>query len=583
MNLREYEQAKFALAELLRSAATLTQAEKHEEREEQFQDLFVRLAEDRFNLVLIGRFNRGKSSLMNALLGTDRLPTGIVPLTSVVTTVTYGSHEKVTLKYRQKHLDIEIAMEDLSRYITQQGNPGNTLGIAVASIELPAEILRRGFYLVDTPGLGSVIAENATTTEAFLPQADAVILVTSYESPLSDEEFRLFQAAISPGVQAFVVINKQDLVSKDERREVGDFVRDRLQGLFDGSTPQIISVSARDGLAAKLLHDPSLLAESGIQDLETKLASFLLERKRGDFLVRMCERVHSLLQSFLPLTGIADLLNQLDELAGKKFSYRGTRPIHRNSPLGGGEAPFNLRRLRSCEICAEVDDALWEFLRRYQYELVAAPRERVQFAKHFGFCPFHTWEYQSIASPYGTCVGFPPLLDRLAKRLRSVAISPPSNLEGDAAAALPAHDDCVLCAVRDKAEAQAIARLTDRLQRAPAETLGDLSAVCLPHFAMLSDAIESPTVLQSLGAHHAALLERLSEDMRSYALKRNAVRRYLATKEEETVAKRAILLLAGYRNVNFASEITELRLKKRETKPARRRMVVEAHGKQPQG
>jgi predicted GTPase len=61
------------------------------------RDLFARLAEDRFNLAVVGRFSRGKSSLMNAILGSERLRTGVVPLTSVITTVTYGSQERMTL------------------------------------------------------------------------------------------------------------------------------------------------------------------------------------------------------------------------------------------------------------------------------------------------------------------------------------------------------------------------------------------------------------------------------------------------------------------------------------------------------
>jgi len=113
--------------------------------------LFARLAEDRFNLLVVGRFNRGKTSLMNAILATDRLPTGIVPLTSVITSVGYGSKERVLLKYENRLLDCEIPIEALPQHITQQGNPGNVQRIKTAEIQLPAEILRRGFYFVDTP------------------------------------------------------------------------------------------------------------------------------------------------------------------------------------------------------------------------------------------------------------------------------------------------------------------------------------------------------------------------------------------------------------------------------------------------
>jgi type IV secretory pathway ATPase VirB11/archaellum biosynthesis ATPase len=84
MDLREYEQTKFQLAELLRSSGA-SSSELPRQVQDQVRELFGRLAEDRFNLVVVGRFSRGKTSLMNAVLGTDCLPTGIRPLTSVIT------------------------------------------------------------------------------------------------------------------------------------------------------------------------------------------------------------------------------------------------------------------------------------------------------------------------------------------------------------------------------------------------------------------------------------------------------------------------------------------------------------------
>jgi Dynamin family len=113
--------------------------------------MFARLAEDRFNLVVAGRFSRGKTSLMNAILGTDRLPTGIVPLISVITSVAYGSRERVQIEWQRGGIPCEIRLEELSDYITERGNPGNTRGIRQARIELPVEVLRRGFYFIDTP------------------------------------------------------------------------------------------------------------------------------------------------------------------------------------------------------------------------------------------------------------------------------------------------------------------------------------------------------------------------------------------------------------------------------------------------
>ena len=55
----------------------------------------TRVAEDRFNLVVLGEFKRGKSTLINALLGRDVLPTGVVPLTSVVTAIGAGDRDRL--------------------------------------------------------------------------------------------------------------------------------------------------------------------------------------------------------------------------------------------------------------------------------------------------------------------------------------------------------------------------------------------------------------------------------------------------------------------------------------------------------
>jgi len=236
MALREYEQSKFAIAEILRSASAFV-PEQAEELRGRLQNLFARLAEDRFNLVVVGRFSRGKTSLMNAILAIDRLPTGIVPLTAVITSIGYGSKERVLLKYENRILNTEIPIDALPRHITQQGNPGNVQRIKTAEIQLPAEILRRGFYFVDTPGLGSVIVENTLTTEAFLPEADAFILVTSYESPLTEEELRFFKVGAASGKRIFVVLNKKDTVSPEQREAAASFVRKHLDSLFGYTRP----------------------------------------------------------------------------------------------------------------------------------------------------------------------------------------------------------------------------------------------------------------------------------------------------------------------------------------------------------
>jgi len=547
MNLREYEQAKFKLSELVQSAAALIHDQKNQALEDRVRDLLARLAEDRFNLTMVGRFSRGKSSLLNAILGTDRLPTGIVPLTSVITAVSYGSTEKVTVKYRERRLDSEIALEELPRYITEQGNPGNSLGVVIANIEFPAEILRRGFHFVDTPGLGSAIVENALTTQRFLPEVDALLLVTSFESPLSEDELTCFDSVSRAGLPVFVVINKHDLVTATDRTEVLEFVRSHLKARNDQPPPEIFSVSARDGLLAKRFMDVDLLRSSGLPPLEDRLVRFLIDRKQGVFLSRMRARIEDFFRDLPPLDGVATLRQRANHFLDE-------RPAMQDGSDAGSmsEPPapaFSRNQLRPCQICTEIDDAIWNFLARYQYELSIDLESQVDFSRRSGFCCHHTWEYQKLASPYGTCAGFPPLLERIAASLRTVgadASDPRRGIEN----LLPTRAKCVACASRDSAEADAVRQLAERLRKDPASELDNLSALCLPHLSALSEAIDDPEIGRALASHLASTFERIAEDMRRFTLKRSAARRQLETTEEQTAAERALMLVTGRPGVN---------------------------------
>jgi small GTP-binding protein len=550
MDLREYERAKFEVAELLQRVVTHKLTDGSRSLHDRLQDLFARLAEDRFNLVVAGRFNRGKSSLMNAILGLDRLPTGIVPLTSVITTVSYGTAEKVTIKYRQRRLDSEISLRQLAEYVTQDGNPGNIRGIATANVELPADILRRGFYFIDTPGLGSVIAENTATTNAFLPESDALLLVTSFESPLTDDEFIFARAALGD-LPVFVMLNKQDLVTPVKRDQAVAFVRRHLEGLGVQRPVGIFSVSARDALAAKLSNDSELLAASGLPPLEDELVRFLVEKKRTVFLSRMCIRVEELLSDLPTFDGSGALRQQAQALT-KKFS--GITDVERwPQEEAAAAGHFNSAQLRSCEICATVERRSWDFLARFQYDLATDRNCQIDFATRSGFCCYHTAEYKDIASPFGTCSGYPPLLERMAKLLQIAALPSCGDPQMAVAALLPDHGSCLMCAVRDEAEARAVADVSERLRTGDAVRRKQMSALCLPHLVAVTNLVDDREILRALLQQQAATLERTAEDMRRFALKQSAARRELQTKEDQTAPQRALTLVAGRRNVNFAA------------------------------
>src|SRR5579883_1923359 len=282
-SLQHYTRAKQEVAAQVRAAKQLFQAHGAQEAVERCQELVVQLAEDRFNLAVVGQFKRGKSTLMNAVLGRDLLPTGLLSLTSAITTLCYGSTERVVLLRRGWSLEQEVSLSELANYITEHGNPGNEKGLIEARVELPLPFLRRGLYFIDTPGIGSGRQENTATTYAFLPQMAAVIFVTSVEAPLSEAEERFLFDIRGQVRHLFVVVNKIDMLGDTERREVLGYIHARMEQLLGAGAAHLYPLSARDGLTAKLNRDTKGIQRSGLASFEQALTTFLPRRRGAPF------------------------------------------------------------------------------------------------------------------------------------------------------------------------------------------------------------------------------------------------------------------------------------------------------------
>ena len=539
MDLQQYDRVKLELADILRSA---TMRPVPDSSQEMVRDLFGRLAEDRFNLVVVGRFSRGKTSLMNAMLGTDKLPTGMVPVTSVITTVTYGTDEQVVLDHQHTNLFLEISIAQLVDHITERGNPGNMRRIRTAEVQLPAELLRRGFHFIDTPGLGSSIIENTRTTEAFLPEADALILVTSYDSPLSEEELRTLQTIHASGRRVFIVVNKQDCADPSERQEVIDHLQSQLPSIFGESLPPIFSVSAQQALDARLLNNGARLAKSGLRAFETALLNFLVNYKRQEFLLNMCTRIGAILGN--PL-GSEDDAARLTELRREVEFARPSAQLA--EPLSASTANI-ASDLPSCEICARVTEATFNFVAQYQYQLRGDHKAQVDLAERHGLCAWHTSLFEAVAAPGEVCSGFAGVMERQAGHLREAARAAPSGAIACQAVseALPTAQTCPVCGCAQLTTHEAIRSAANRLTHDPTVSLGNLSAICLPHLRLLVSALGNSPLVKDLLLREADILDRLAEDMRRFVLKRDAVRRHLTSKEEAAAAHRSLRILIGH-------------------------------------
>jgi len=171
-----------------------------------------RLEERLLRVLVAGEAKRGKSTLINALLGRPVLPVGVTPLTALATTVRHGQDEGATAVFRDGR-ERAFPLSALDDLVTERGNPGNRRNLASVTVVTDAPVLARGVELVDTPGTGSVYAHNTAEAEAALETMDAAVFVLAADPPASASERELMSRVAELSVTMFVVLNKADYLA----------------------------------------------------------------------------------------------------------------------------------------------------------------------------------------------------------------------------------------------------------------------------------------------------------------------------------------------------------------------------------
>ena len=212
---------------------------------EEARELAARISEGRFYVACVGQFKRGKSTLLNALVGHKVVPTGFVPVTAVPTVIRFGDELHARIRMREGSWR-NVAMSDLKEYVTEELNPENKKAVEGAEVFVPSPLLSSGMCFVDTPGLGSVFTGNTATTQAFIPHIDAALVVVGADPPIAGEELTLVETVGKHVQDLILVINKADRTTDPERAAAAKFTREILERRLHRPMGKVFEVSAAE-------------------------------------------------------------------------------------------------------------------------------------------------------------------------------------------------------------------------------------------------------------------------------------------------------------------------------------------------
>jgi GTP-binding protein EngB required for normal cell division len=270
---------------------------------QRLKDLRLRLQEERFQLAILGQFKRGKSTFLNALLGQPLLPTGVIPLTAIPTFIAWAPSPVVRVTYRTQHPPDEFQVTGadevrncLFKFVTEEANPKNSLGVARVDLLFPAPIVEHGVVLIDTPGIGSTHRHNTDTALAVLSECDAAVFVISADPPITEAELGYLEAIRPTVARLFFILNKADYLEPPDLQLAADFLRTTLQRAnASGTNTKLFCVSALRGLRAKQSGDGSALNESGIANVEDYLFRYLAHEKLASLRTAVARKASDLL------------------------------------------------------------------------------------------------------------------------------------------------------------------------------------------------------------------------------------------------------------------------------------------------
>ena len=259
-----------------------------------------RLDDQDLRVLVMGKFNGGKSTFLDGLLGRPLLPMGALPKTAVIGEIKYAEKERVVLvpkpgKWKGGDEPFEIQVSELDKYTsiehTTDGAKENPFYRAY--IECPLAICKEGIEFVDSPGLDDPTSHDDVTKQ-YLPTADAIIYcmtsIAAYSSKDKDEIDNLramgYKSIIFVLTYFDKLIENDEMMGTHEADTLKKHMYDTLSPLTDLGKSGIFFVNSLAAIKGKMTNNLELLHSSNFPDVEEKIEQILVNERGRLKLIR---------------------------------------------------------------------------------------------------------------------------------------------------------------------------------------------------------------------------------------------------------------------------------------------------------
>ncbi len=271
-------------------------------------DTIEKIASEHFEVAIVGEFKRGKSTLINALLGQEVLPADVLPATATLNRVTYSETPYVMVEYKTGETE-RVDINQLENYVTKLSYESEKTAETVkqATVYYDTAFCKNNVDIIDTPGLNDD-EQMTNVTLSILPEIDAAVFVISANSPFSQFEKEFLEkrmltsdmGRIIFAVNCFGTFSKEDedrIVETVEKR-IGSYVMEKAKMVMGEDSkefavykrkigkPKVIGVYAKKALMAKESGDQAMLEESNFPTFERVLET-MLTQERGSITLQI--------------------------------------------------------------------------------------------------------------------------------------------------------------------------------------------------------------------------------------------------------------------------------------------------------